>query len=323
MVNYKNWFIFTLCSLVSISLLYLFVIYRCDLLNSGEITWIHDCLKKKETIGRNIVDRKIVFDGGSATLFGVRTNDIERQIGVPCVNMATHGGLNIDYIFSNLKKILNKGDIVILPLEYHYFSYDGKLNSLTLSYVISFDKKYFRSLPLSLRIKYLFSLSPIEFYRAVMLKIFDKNLVYDVKMLNDNGDETNNIGNATINPGANFTNPFKLPSGTFKETYGLLKISEFNIWCNKHNIALYITYPNLFYLKEYENKDYRNYFTNLNNYFLKNNIRTIGTPYDFFFNRKFFYDTEYHLNEQGAIVRTKQLIEMLKNLDVIKFDNNN
>jgi hypothetical protein len=322
MVNYKNWFIITLCSLFSISLLYLFVIYRCDFLNSGEIAWVHDCVQKKETIGRNIVGRKIVFDGGSATLFGVRTKDIERKTGIPCVNMATHGGLNIDYIFSRLKNILNKGDIVILPLEYHYFSYDGKLNNLTLSYIISFDKTYFRSLPLTLRIKYLFSLSPIDFYRTAMLKIFNKFDTYNVKTLNNNGDETKNIGNANISPNAQFNNPFKLPSGNFKETYGLLKIKEFNIWCNKHNITLYITYPNLVYLKEYANKDYCNYFYNLNKYFMENNIRTIGTPYDFFFNRELFYDTEYHLNEQGAIIRTEQLIAMLKKLDAIKFDNN-
>lgn len=323
MANYKNWVIITFCSLFSISIIYLLLIYYFNFLNVAEIVYIHDCSQKKETIAKNIAGKKIVFDGGSATLFGVKTKDIEEKIGVPCVNMAIHAGLNIDYIFSRLKNILNKGDIVILPLEYQYFYYGGKLNSLTLGYVISFDKIFFRSLPLSSRLIYLISIPPIDFIRAIMLRIINKHGEYNVKTLNDNGDETNNIGNDNISRMAQFFKPFELPSGNFKETFGLSKINEFNIWCKQHNITLYITYANLIYLKEYDNNDYRKYFDYLNEYFMKHDIRTIGTPYDFFFKKEFIYDTEYHLNEYGAMIRTEQLIEMLNKLDVLKFDKNN
>jgi hypothetical protein len=321
MVNYKKWFFFTLCSLVGITFLYLFSVYHFNFLGSGDVAWINDVRIKKEEIARRIAGQKVVFGGGSATLFGVKAKVIEDTIGIPCVNLAIHGGLNIGYVIYNLKKVIKKGDIVILPLEYSYFTDDGKIDRITFNYVVSYDKEYFRSLTYSQKLKILLSAS-IEgslkgLLHTIAASLFKESRQYDSKTLNKNGDETINVGNDDRMP--KFIRPFEIPSGDVTDTYGLSRINEFNLWCKENNITLYITYPNLIYSNEYEKNTYRDYFDKLNKYFVEHNIRTIGSPYDVMFEKELFYDTKYHLNQKGADIRTKQLIDMLIKYDVIKF----
>lgn len=282
--------------------------------------WIHDTFKIKENIANKIPGNKIVFVGGSATLFGLRTEDVERELKIPTINYGVHAGLDIDYILERAKKILKPGDVVILPLEYSHLLYDGRLNEVRTRFVLLFDENYYKSLSYYDKIRYFFKFSPltIEFtFWSTFWKIFGNNQcfhAYDVNTLNNNGDETNNLGNSIIKNKYNDIQPIAIQKGKFQETVGLKIIENFNIWCLEHNIKCFVTYAPIISLDVYYSSDYHIYFNSLQNYFSEHHIDTIGFPNDFFYKLDYFYDSIYHLNSTGMTINTRYFITKLKNL---------
>jgi len=112
--------------------------------------------------------------------------------------------------------------------------------------------------------------------------------------------------------------PVEIQQNNFIETQGLRAIKEFDMWCKNHDIRCYITYANTIFFKEYDSLPYHKYFRELQGYFNDHNILTLGKPYDFFFDKNLFYDTQYHLNQQGMTIRTRQFIKMAESYGALK-----
>jgi hypothetical protein len=316
--RHKNFFYVTIVASLTVTVLYCMAVYRWWPWLDPGICRAYDCMAKKETMARGIGERpKIVFAGGSGTLYGVRSKDVQRAFGVPAVNMGLHGGLEIDYLLDRLKRVLAKGDIVILPLEYEHFVYAGESNSVKTSFVVSCDREYFLGLPWRTRAEYVFSL--IGFNKVLKLvkrRWPSRNVrgaVTCAVELDQNGDLTRNEGDA-----AEFERvPLPLQQGGFTETYGLALIREFSRWCKARGIRCYVTYANSVYLEDYGDERYHTYFEALQNYFTKNDISVIGKPYDFFFPLRLFHDTRYHLNQDGITLRTEQFIAMMREMNLV------
>ena len=275
--------------------------------------WINNSFIKKDNYAKSIKENKIVFTSGSNTLYGMETNIIEKELNIPTVNMAIHAGLKTEYILHRAKNILISGDIVILPMEYQNFTWDGKVEETYRDYILTHDKEYFKNMPLKEQFGFIFSITPYGLIKSMIeqkrtLKDAEIGKGYTVLTLNKNGDETykegTKIGFKTI--------PFELPNPYNIETYGLLKLKEFSKWCEDNNIKLFVTFPNTVNLKAYYEEPYTNYFNFLLEYFEKNNIKVIGKPTDSLYSIEYFYDTNYHMNSYGAKVRTFEFLEKLK-----------
>jgi hypothetical protein len=315
--NYRNWFFFTIAIALGVCIINgFFRSFRYD------IIWIKNIMTKKEIYANNIKGNKLIFAGGSSTLFGIRTSDIQSRLDIPCANFGIHAGLDIDYLLFETKNLLKSGDTVILTLEYPVFLYEGKFNNVTLDYILTYDRNFFNSLSIWDRIRYLACISPIK-----LLVSIAKQLTFnpqDIKAgedcslttLNENGDSTSNFGHSEAAIGLRFSSPFDIQRGDFRETPGLKIIRDFNLWCLEHNIKFYVTYASTMYFSEYDSPQYRHYFNELQSYFAQHNIATIGAPHDFFFAKDYFYDTQYHLNQQGMTMRTNQLIDRINNLGI-------
>ena len=78
MTTYKKFFFrILILSALGWLILQLGVYFLC---RPAEWYWINDIIQIKENIARNQPGNKIVFAGGSATLFGVRTEDIQKEL---------------------------------------------------------------------------------------------------------------------------------------------------------------------------------------------------------------------------------------------------
>jgi hypothetical protein len=317
--RHKNFFYVTIFASLTVTVFYFAAIYRWWPWIDTAICRIDACMVKKETLARRIGERpKIIFGGGSGTLYGVRAKDVQRAFGVPAVNMAVNAVLEIDYILYRLKRVLGKGDIVVLPLEYEHLVYAGKPSSVKTSFVASCDREFFLELPWHSRAEYVFSLIGFNKVLKLLRRRWSSRNAQDTQncgvALNQNGDVTGNVGEA---PEFEPVEPLPLQQDGFTETYGLALIKEFSRWCKARGIRCYVTYANSVYLKAYEDERYRTYFEALRNYFIKNDIGVIGKPYDFFFPRRLFYDTRYHLNQDGMTLRTEQLIAMMGEMNLV------
>ncbi len=112
--------------------------------------------------------------------------------------------------------------------------------------------------------------------------------------------------------------PIAIQKGEFKETFGLKVLNNFNKWCLDHDIKFYVTYAPTIAFKTYKDSSYQEFFKNVKNYFTEHNIKTIGSPNDFFYNEDLFYDTQYHLNSLGMTYHTKKLLSKIKDLLQLK-----
>lgn len=273
-------------------------------------------MEHKERLAKDIVGRKVVFSGGSGTLFGVRTVDVQRELGLPAVNLATSAGLQIDYILYRAKKVLKADDIIILPLEYSHFIYQGQFHPSRSFYTRTYDSGFFNSLPVGERLSHIFHTTISDLIQSLIEQALFKWSDDTMDKINGNGDVTYNEGNERMEILMRNMRPVEVQYDGFSETVGLKTLKEFNEWCAQNNIKLYVTYANTVFFKEYETERYKNYFKELQGYFRQNNIRTIGTPYDFFFDSNLFYDTQYHLNQNGMKIRTNGLILKMRDLEI-------
>ena len=316
--TYKKWTISLFISLAIFCLLYPLIIYYFYFPITKELIWINNLLIEKETLASDIKGNKLVFGGGSGTLYGVRTQDIQDELGITSINLAVHAGLDIDYYLHRLKKSLKKGDIVILPLEYAHFIYDGQIVETTVDYMMKYDRSYLNTLNFTKKIKYISSVSPINvslFLRNYFIGKIYSSFLKISNNINSHGDAINNIGSEKMNKELK---PVEIQQNNFIETEGMRAIKDFDIWCKNNDIRCYITYANTIFFKEYDSIPYRKYFRDLQEYFNDHNILTLGRPYDFFFDKNLFYDTQYHLNQQGMTIRTRKFMKLIESYGVLK-----
>ena len=277
--------------------------------------WIYKCFEVKDKYAKSINTKKIVFTSGSNTLFGMETNLVEKELGIPVVNMAIQAGLETDYILYRAKQILNKNDIIILPFEYENFNWNGDSSIVRTNFLLTHDKGFIaNNMNMYEIVKMIIPLSPLDTFNSFreqsLINIKEKAIGkgYTSLTLNSNGDETYKKDTKEILLQTTHK-PFQIPLE--KEPYGLQVIKEFSLWCKKNNIKLYITFPNIIILEEYKEEKYVKYFNNLIEYFNKNNIKIIGKPMDAMYPIEYFYDSKYHMNIQGANIRTKDFIKKL------------
>lgn len=301
-------FLFTMIVVFSVTNYYFYKVPKGSL-------WIFKCFEKKDAYAKSIDRQKIVFTSGSNTLYGMETGLIEKKLNIPTVNMAIHAGLKTDYILYRVKQILKEGDIVIIPFEYENLVWDGEQSQTRTDYILTHDKIYFKNeLSLYDKISLIFAITPSNLLKAVsdQMKTLEEQKIgqgYTSVTLNKNGDETFKEG---VLEKINHTNHKAFEVKEFKETKALKLIKDFSKWCKKNNITMFITFPNTIQNIKYESKEYLNYFDNLKNYYTDNGIQFLGQPQDTFFPVNYFYDTRYHMNSEGAKIRTENFIKELE-----------
>lgn len=284
----------------------------------------HVSMGIKEELANKIAGPKIVLAGGSGTWFGLRARAIQEELGVPTVNLAVNAGLGIDYILHRAKKVLKKGDIIILPLEYHHFVYHGEYLLPRSLHIMTYDRDYFDSLSPLEKALNVVRTRPDYFLKGVIEQMTYRKAEFDIMRngvlshVNENGDSFQVLLKKNFLLTAK---PFDVSKarteGVFVETAGLKVLREFGGWCRRNNVDLYISYANTVNFEVYDSGLYREYFDFLSEYFMRNGIAKIGSPSDFFFDASQFSDTEYHLTQEAMTIRTKHFVSMLKELGII------
>ncbi len=282
-----------------------FVYYNYEPYSAGSLWYERFYLQKKYIANSN--KQKIVFAGGSSTLFGIDTSKLEKELKIPVINYAVAHGLRTDYILYDVRRVLSSGDIVVLPMEDTLISYNDQRNDELTNFILTFDREYFYSLNINKKFEIISSIGPINVLEGLVNKhkFTEKKLKTD--KLNNNGDIKDNKERKKIRYGLKSNLP------KFKITKGIESINDFRLWCEENDITLFISYASLLKVKDYDNNLYKKRFSEIHNYF-KDNYIVLGEPKDFFYDKKYMYDTRYHLNAAGRNIRTQQYLQYLKKL---------
>ena len=302
---------------VSISILWIILIL--GEIGNPTITsrWVYDAYSKKSRLLSEKNGSRIVIVAGSNALFGINSKMIEQKYKIDTINFGVNAGLFLPYILYEAKKVLHRGDIVILPLEYSMYLYDGKPNEQMIGYTYAFDPKFFWSLTLKEQFQMIWK-SPfsriLEGYMKRGTKPITKGL-YGAHHIDNHGDQTHSS--------KKFMGGFErdIIKNIKPTLYGKIEpkndlaweyLQKFNNWAKSNGICTIYIPPVFMDQKIYHtDKQEIDFYQNLPKKAKAHGLNFIGNPYDFMYKRDMFFNTDYHLNSEARDIHTKRLIEFL------------
>ncbi len=313
---------FIIKSLVFILIVAAYLIGVVYLAPVDQDTYIGATVEKQELL-RQTDQPRIVFIGGSSLAFGLDSGMVQEQTGYNTVNMGLHGGLGPLYYVNEVKPHLKKGDILIVILEYEFYTglyYSGRttLNELTIFYprgILYFSPEHYGSF---------FGNLPITFQRRLRGLITaprEKDpYTYVRSGFNEHGDYVKHLG---VPPKIEKTYPVNVKEINKKVKHLLEDLIGF---CRAEQVRLFLSFPPIMVQESYP--DHIDAYSTgeeveeMLNGFYRNEIkpldlRTIGIPGDFVYPREYFFDTIYHLNAVGRRVRTKRLLDEMAEYGIL------
>lgn len=271
-------------------------------------------LLKKHTRLLNTKGPKIILVGGSSMAFGIDSGKLEKETGMPVVNLGMHAGLGNRFCLEIAKDNINKGDIVIFAPEYFtetelqpelaLISCQDNL-SLLLDIPAKDRKNVLHALSLYCRKKMFFFITNTGNMPSEIVN------EYDPQFFNEYGDnvfprEENVYSVDSVVKEENVFN-----SEAVSEEL-CIYLNNFNSYCEAAEATMLVSFaPIVAESVVYDNKEIEKFTSKLSESL---NMRIISDPHDYIWPFDKFYGTNFHLNSKGVKLRTDQLI-----LDLQKF----
>ena len=255
----------------------------------------------------SIQEPKILLVGNSNLSFGMDSAKLEEATGMPVVNLGLHGGLGNTFHEEMAKPYIQEGDIVILcPTDY---SNDNIIDN-TLAWV---------TLEKHTDLWYILRLQDWgRFLRAYPDYLFNatKNLLSHSDVPLDGTPYArcafNEYGDIAYRPENEYTHHEFTAGGqslpAVNET-DLIRMNAFNDYVLSQGAQLVLSYYPIAY-GEFTPAE-AEYLAIQDTLKTELNFPVISDIRDYFIPYEYFYDTVFHLNEEGVAIRTNQLIEDL------------
>jgi hypothetical protein len=280
--------------------------------------WSYEINQKKLRRAASIQKPKLLLVGGSATLFGVQAELIEKTLSYPTVNMGTHAGLGIAYMLHLAKQAAKPGDTVVLAFEYNTYTFGiVRRDPVFVDYLLARDPEYFRSLPIDARFQIAMMTTLPRLRKGLKNRFRPEGPpplapVYHPSRLNAYGDQ---LGNEPTNRPPNAINRYGrdgvLANGLLKGMPAFEDIREFVAWARPNDVRVFATYPNILDHPVYEGAPTNEALRRIREAYAELEVPMIGSFEESLMPPSAFLDTFYHLTREGARERTERLIPHL------------
>lgn len=314
--------------------------------------WLKDTYTMKDMINNQPTSKqRLIVVGGSSTLYGFNGAMIEANTNVRFINYGSYAGLPINYHIDRVISQAKDNDILIFPLEFHYYNAHAPTEDYSYiqnmivwgdNYRKYIDKQheilaYIKNEPTQLLLgnaKYIIrnlskqksiSMESILYKTQDTTPTHSKNNIafipcqsfgwYAVsyQSLSPNGDFCSAQGERHFDETYTFLDTNLQVSAFFVSEYKRLES-----FAKAHNIKLFLIYPPTMENPLFSLDDPKTFakIANLQSQLAKYGVEIMGDFRDFHFDRKYFYDTAYHLNAQGAQLRSAEFIKLLHTLGI-------
>ena len=257
---------------------------------------------------RELKSPKIVLIGGSNVFFAFRAEQIERETGVPAINLALTAGLGVDYLLFLTRQVLEPGDVVIVAFEYLFYDKNETVTAGNAALALWNGSEWLKQLPLEQRILWLRNLSAETLAFGALAQIRKPRFTLPVGIIDARGDNIANTGFRLVvdgMPGAKFGTFHFDPEGT--TTAALRSFFE---WCRRHRVRYAAAWPT--FNEALVRPDAFNAFTKtLTAFFADQGAVVLGTPADALLPGRLLVDGGWHTNAEGSTLRTRRLIRDL------------
>lgn len=282
--------------------------------------WVYDAYSKKESISSQIKKRKIVIVAGSNALFGIDSHLLSKTFHKPVLNDGVNAGIGLPCILYMAKKVINDGDIVLLPLEYPMYSYNGEPGVQMIDFVLSREPNCFFQLTLKEQFYMLWHTT----FKHILESFFHPSLhpvtngLYGAHHIDANGDQFDNTlqnrSEALYNEVlVSAKNPQKYGKDFNTNALGWSYLEKFMVWAKKHHVKV-IFMPSTLLWHPYYKKDPKEYYfyTHLAQEVKKRGWCFVGKPYEYMYPKEAYFNTNYHLIDSSRRKRTLQIIQDIK-----------
>lgn len=268
-------------------------------------------LKQKHLQLALINKPKIIVVGGSNCAFGIDSKMLADSTNKPVYNMAIHGGLGLRYILEDVKYFAKKGDIIIVSPEYPQFSsnFYGADELLVMVFDVLPNTKnrlnlehWFKLLD---RFPYYIGNKWYYLYQYFFPSKENIKPYYAVNSFDNSGDEVKHLGLKNVSFGLN---PYlQKPHKNVAKA-----IASFSKDMDNKGIKVYLTFAPFqksSYLVDTSNVD------STQELLKEYSIEVISKVKDYVFEDSLFFNTAYHLNQEGRKIRTERLLIDIKNTE--------
>lgn len=300
-------------------------------------SWIDNAYKYKDYRAKKIQTKKIIIIGGSNALFGINSDLLENITGYPVVNLATHAGLDLDYYYYKLKGHIKRGDIVLIPLEFSYYMQNENITYLFSNNMMSWGKDYLYQLSLIELLNFFMMTEPERVLTGVVKQIETKGKKTDVltqkevvdslhQLWSLEGEKWRGYSYKSLNTFGDINvalpNECKTKSSYLKEeqrvSLHFLKIyMKIDKLVKENEGKLYLTYPVTMKTDQFDlgSAKSRLKINTLERSLDKFDIKLYCNPALFNLDISYFYNSDYHPNKYGALVRSENLAMCLNQIE--------
>lgn len=304
--------------------------------------WLHDAqVVKQELLAQRQHQNKIIFSAGSSAFFGIDSQEVEKRLGVPTLNLGLHIGRPVHFLMAEMVPYLTRGDIVVLPLEFEHYRAATPYTDWFTNQVMSWYPDYFWQLDVTEKLKFLRSVPPQRVAMGVLTKLLGEHLdrvrsralkapeeildlvrtawnsrdhhpdkMFSFLNLSTRGDA---IVSAPEAPLQYVGNPYLLDRDFVEPAYFWGTLQDFFVTAQARGIQVYITWPPTMKAKlDLASPRMQNTIQAIVNKVRQLGIPILGAPSDFQYPDDHFTGSIYHLTSQGRAEHTNRLIDQMK-----------
>lgn len=252
---------------------------------------------------------RIILTGGSNTAFSLDSQKISEHFGMPVINMGLNVNLGLRFMLNEVRPALRNGDILLIFPEYDHFSnlsLDGTPRELGT--VIKLCPECISGISTPLQVYNVIvgisEASESDILRAIK-KPEEKSAVYVRHGFNAWGDMVAHLDQPSPSGFAGAISEIKVLS----PNPAIQLLNTFDRSLDTAHVRAFLIYPpipiNIY-------KSQRANFAALDKLIKADlDFPVIGSPQDFIYAGKYFYDTTYHMNRAGREIHTNHVIDML------------
>jgi hypothetical protein len=299
--------------------------------------WVRELIVIKRSIAQRYAHQeKIIIASGSSALFSIDTQLLNQQLGIPVLNFGLMGGMPLDLVLKEASDSASTNDTIILALEPDYYCREQHkgFDEWVLRNAIAWDHAYWNTLSLSARLMAIRALG-FRFPLEILKTRFD--LAFNQSSLNPRLFALNNeqVLKKYANPPPIADNLYSVYNldrlGNIKNTNdhaydGAPRRADMLVPVCTKTFTLLKSF-----VTEQKNRGVRVYFANtpfvnlpdLDMSALSKASKAFADTVnsiapllddrtDVLFDRKFFLNSELHLNAMGRAVRTERLLTAIK-----------
>ena len=295
-------FIFCVCALVSAFLVFFFTQISPQYTDNYQASII-DKVARLESLE----SPKIILVGNSNLVYGINSELIQEEMGMPVVNLGLHGGLGNMFHEDMAKLNIGEGDIVVVC--HTSYADENQLENPELTWMTIENHRN------------LWNIVQPKDIGALLTGLPSYVLKTSYFWLTGQEDHTVNKHNQRKVFNEYGDNVYPRDKVLYKFTAGTVdvpeinqncigRLNEFDQYCDDRGADMVIAaYP----IADCEfTPDEIEYIEFQNKLAQELECEIISDFTDYFISSELFYDTPYHLSSEGAVVRTQQLILDLK-----------